>query len=1429
MTRWWETCLLGALLLGGPVRAATNTWQGNNNDEWGDPTKWSQGSIPDSTDEVIITTNRTIRLSGGIAAVAASVQISGGATLNDRNSGSTLTVGGTISVTPNANVRLDIRFTASGLTKSGTGNLMLTGADTVTGTLSLAAGTIIAQNTLATGSVTMTGGTLNAQAALASTGTMTLNGGTLNAQSTLSAGGISVGGATVTSTGAATANGGTVAVGGGSFTAQSTLSAGTVTLTGGRLTSRGNLTATGAVTVSGGGTLAFQTTANLSAASFSLDSASTLSLNFSSTTVVTHLTVSGNATVGGTLNLTGSTPSTASSPYHLVTSTGGTIDFTGLTLGTVPTGLTFGFRILGNDLVMDVRQNPIAIDAVTSTTGTCGAGTVSWQHTVGATTNDRLLVVGVSTGSNSGSALPTSVTFDTQTVTARGGDNAGTTQVQIYTLLAPARGTHTITLTFPAASTCFVVAGAVSYTGVSQSAPIGTVTSDTETGNTPLLATITVPNLQLHDKVFGVLSSNTATSATPVQSNVTARWSGLNGTEYGTAETLAYFGAAGGPTTLSYNMGPPTSQFWSMAALPIHAANPNAAAPAAPEVRWSSGRAVVSWRLGPASDVVGFRVWREVGGRRELLTPGLVAGPVLTSRAALMAGSEPGWIDSRPLAGATYLLESLHQDGSTRWTSAAPASGKPPVLSAELVAASPPALLREQSSLGVETADFPLVPARPGSRELQWQLARAPAVKMTVTRAGVVRVPAESLFAAGVPVGTPAAALQLFREARPVARTVLAADGRTLQRGDAVEFYGYGMDTRYSGVAVYWLTAGAGQGRNMRVVPAAAGDAALASFLAASEIRERVTWFGAARNGDAEKFFGPAIYSQARQRTFTLDAVDPGAAGARLELSVQGVTEVHHSVNVTLNGLPLGALSFDGAVPASISFALPPGTLVPGDNVVQLVAPAPADVSLEQSVRVVYPRQTTRGTGALDFTLEGGTATRLQDFDVGLIHVLDVTDPDAPLRLTTWDASGAAAVLAPGAGPRHLVAYLDEDTAAPASVLANRPSAWNAADGAELVILGPSDLFDAVKPLVERRKSEGVSVALVDIEDVQDEFASGEKSVDAVRRFLQQALGHWALPPRYLLLLGSATYDPRNYLGFAGDLVPSAVVQTDTLEAVSDSWFVAFPGAESVSIGRLPVRSVAETEAVVAKILGRREASSRSPVLLASDALGTSDFPEMTADLRADLPDAPATVLVRGTEPDDVLHQQFLDAAANGPALVNYTGHASELFWNGNLHTVADAETLSRGETSLWVHMTCLTGFFQDPRRQSLAVATLLSPGGGAWGAWGSTSMTYPTEHPALNRALVKALLLEGKTLGEATKEALGGISDADLASTFVLLGDPSARAVARSSAPLTSTPRSGTLGCSNAPGATSTVGMLVTVAAWLAAVRRRARAVQRR
>ena len=1421
--------LVLAMLVAAPAWAIPITWDGGGGDNrWNTAANWNPNQVPTASDDVTINSGATItvRTPGGNAA-ARTLALTGGVRIDVQN-GLSLAVSQGITVTGAA--RINIPYTAGSISKSGAGILNLSQPGTVNGDVSVSGGTLTVNDTTNfAGDLTVSAGTLTVNNPLSVGGDMNVSGGTFNVNDALGVGGdlnMSAGTLTLDNNWTVAGNlgqtGGTVTIGTNVTVGSVSVGPGTMNVSG------GNLTVTGAASINSGGTMNFTGTRSMSAASLTLASGGTLGLTISGGNTVNLLTVPGAVTLAGTLSLTGNPTNTGTQSLRIVDSTTGPLDISSLSFGTMPAGFAFGVHVQTGDIFLDITQNPIAVDSVSSMTGTCASGTVSWQHTVGANANDRFLIVGVSTGDNTASALPTTVTYGGTALTSRNGDNAGTTQDWIWTMTNPPRGTNTVTLTFPAGSSCFVVAGSVSYSGVNQANPVGNVVSNTETGNTALLAFVTVPVVR-GDKVFAVLSSNTASSATPVQSGVTARWSAKNGTEYGTAETLPYFGTTNSNLTLSYNMGPPTSQFWSMSGLPIHAANPTALRSGAPLVRSSGSVASISWTLEPNSDVVGFRVWREAAGRRELLTPGLIAGPALSTRATMLAGSEPGWVDRRPVPGATYLVESLHRDGAVRWSRASQASGKPTPTSAQLLSSPDPAVVVTPATNVIQAAAVQRFVAPAGSRDLQWLLAGSDAIKLVVPRAGVVRVPAESLFAAGLPVGTAVSSLRLFREARPIARTVLAANGRTLQPGDAIEFYGYGMDTRYSGSAVYWLSTGFGPAREIPSVPAVAADPSAATFLASSEIRERLTWFGAAQNGDAEKFFGPAVFSQPSQWTFTLDGLDVAGSGARLDVALQGITEVPHSVGVAVNGLPLGTVDFQGGLPGSASFALPPGALVPGDNVVQLVSGADEDLSLEQSIRLVYPRQTVRGSGALDFTLEGGTATRLQGFDPALTHVLDVTDPDAPVRLETSSSSGAAVVAVTGTGTHHLVAYLDADVAAPASVLPNHPSSLHTAQGADLVILGPSSLFAAMQPLVDRRRSEGLRVALVDVEDVQDEFASGEKSVDAVRGFLQQALQSWNVAPRYLLLLGAASYDPRDYLGLGGDLVSSAVVQTDSMEAVSDSWFVGIPGAERVSVGRLPVRTEDQVRSVVAKILARKEVDARSPVLLASDALGTSDFPEMTSDLRAVLPDAPAKLIVRGSEPDDVLHQRFVDTARAGPALVNYTGHASELFWSGNLHTVADVDALSGGGTSLWIHMTCLTGFFQDPRRQSLAVATLLGSSGGAWGAWGSTSMTYPTDHPALNRALVRALLLEGKTLGEATREALDGVSDADLRSTFVLLGDPSSRAVATKTAALQTRSSSNALGCSSTGGGVWNLAALLALAAWLVTGRRRVPVPSRR
>src|SRR5262249_15058627 len=145
-----------------------------------------------------------------------------------------------------------------------------------------------------------------------------------------------------------------------------------------------------------------------------------------------------------------------------------------------------------------------------------------------------------------------------------------------------------------------------------------------------------------------------------------------------------------------------------------------------------------------------------------------------------------------------------------------PAAGPAPAMTASVIAEAP-AVLDDRPSVTTTVAALQTVASVGADRMMQWQLAGADAVTLVVSPTRFVRVAAESLSAAGVPVGAPVASLQLFRAGHAVPRTVLAANGTTLQPGDSVEFFGYGMDTRYSGSAVYWLVAGPGTGRELAV------------------------------------------------------------------------------------------------------------------------------------------------------------------------------------------------------------------------------------------------------------------------------------------------------------------------------------------------------------------------------------------------------------------------------------------------------------------------------------------------------------------------------------------------------------------------------------------------------------------------------------
>ena len=846
------------------------------------------------------------------------------------------------------------------------------------------------------------------------------------------------------------------------------------------------------------------------------------------------------------------------------------------------------------------------------------------------------------------------------------------------------------------------------------------------------------------------------------------------------------------------------------------------------------GAVEVTWESGSEIRNLGYRVYRDEAGSRRPVS-GLIPGSALRAGFDPLSGRNYGVVDPSAQGEGRYWIEAIDLRGKREWLGPVDVrrtAGKGVRShSAALVAAagSTTALLADPGPIAKPMDPVGLDRTwRDPSLLHQWEVAGSGgAVKLLVRQDGVYRVSADQLFAAGFPVGTPLSSLQLWAGGRLVAFRVLSMDGSTLQAGDALEFFGQAADTSDTETRLYWVTHGLGPPILIASAPSTDATSSAASFLETLQIRDRTFHIAALWNPDTRGFFGPPLIgTEPLTRTFSTPAIDLLAPEpATLEVSIQGLTDGAHTLEVRVNGTAVGTVSGSDQEAATARFTLPPGTLLPGDNTVSIAGRTSDEIALELSQRLTYPRLYT-SAGPLRFTAPAGAMVELSGASTQGAHVLDITSALRPTRVTTTASPTGTSLTAAGDGTRILYAYRDQDLLAP-TVVANVPSSWHSAQGADLVIIGPRSLLPSLRPLADQRHREGLAVALVDIEDVYDEFSAGEKDATALRDFLAAAVRDWSTPPRFVLLAGAATYDPRGWLGHPElDQVPTRLIQTRYLVTASDDALVSFGGGEvpDLAIGRLPVSTPEEMDAVVAKILQRRLPGPEDELLLVSDRDGTIQFSSASAEVRSALPGWKTRVLVRGVD-DAVTHTELLDALRASPVAVDYQGHGAEDFWAGRILASTDAEALvGSGRTSLVVAATCLNAYFLDIGRESLGAALLRAARGGAWGVWASSGLTLPTEHATLSAALLTAALDEGRTLGEATLAAKRAVRDPEVRATFHLLGDPTARAIAPKNGALSvpAMPRSGASGCGVPGGPVTALAPVVLIGLALSIRRRR-------
>ncbi len=631
-------------------------------------------------------------------------------------------------------------------------------------------------------------------------------------------------------------------------------------------------------------------------------------------------------------------------------------------------------------------------------------------------------------------------------------------------------------------------------------------------------------------------------------------------------------------------------------------------------------------------------------------------------------------------------------------------------------------------------------------------------------------------------------------------------------------FYGQEISNRYSQDTIYWLQPKDG-GTHVRR-PGASQDASLispgdnialgitadpaASFFSALRLEENNLYAPLIEDRDPwfwQKYTAP----QSAEIEFNLKTLEHGPG--KLRLMAVGLTDSpsspDHRMLLSLNGNVVQESNWDGQGRWLIETDFPPGALVEGVNRLEIDLPgepgALVDIVYLDWFEVIYPLSLSARDDQLTFTSAGGLAS----FDgfSGPVDIFDVTDPMAPSRL----AEQAGVISRQGsfktlAGHSYwLIGPSGASTPAQIKPAVLIPDLTSSQNGADFLAVGPPDLLEPLEPLLKLRQAQGLQTMAIPLQTIYDQFNAGLPEPQAIQALLAYAKKNWSPSPRYLLLVGDASYDPRGYLATPEvNRTPAFLIQTQFSGETSSDYPYSVLGLEQpigvtgssirrpeIATGRIPAQRPEQVEVYVSKILAYEQlnqggSTPANHVLAIAD--GTD--PAFRVDAQTFLGELPASIrsdLLVSKSGEVGFNEQVKSGLDQGNWLVYYFGHGSLQMWGKDaLFSVQDVPSLRKQvNLPVVVNLTCLTGLFTHPRQVSLAEALLFEPEAGAVAVLAPTSLTLPEDQSYLSYGIAEALLNHPNArMGEAVLFAQNKILNEkpeaqDVLRTFLLFGDP--------------------------------------------------------
>ncbi len=598
-----------------------------------------------------------------------------------------------------------------------------------------------------------------------------------------------------------------------------------------------------------------------------------------------------------------------------------------------------------------------------------------------------------------------------------------------------------------------------------------------------------------------------------------------------------------------------------------------------------------------------------------------------------------------------------------------------------------------------------------------------------------------------------------------------------------------------------------------------------------------------------EKWFWKSL---SRNETFHVEVPTPGAdvsQPVRLRLRQWGLNFNvsrspnirDHYLDVRLNGVTLPRVSWDFTRQMSIDTSFV--GLLDGTNDLSVGVPFIQDPNPDNErqrsdrsalawAEVFYQRRFEPVNDQLEFESPGNGSFlyQIQPFTLDLTNpprVFDITDPQSPIEITNLEytdiGSGARRLrfLRTETGAhRYWIVPTDgivrpagsDVTGAPASSLTNLRSATQRAD----YVLVYYDGFKAAADTLANWRKEHLpldgrtapyEVETVPISALYDQFSGGRPDPGAMRSFLRSAFFNWSKRPAFVTMLGDASYDFKNILGFATPGQPSTLLPTYeggyefslSRQFATDDWILDVstadppnrPGNPDFFHGRIPANTPAGAMTYVRDKLLRYERRAplgewRNRILLIADdneqgsrpdGLGWTHLCQTSIlDTLYTPPHMDRAYVYLHTYPDGPgdtkpgAHVDIMKALNDdGAVMFNYIGHGSAfkiadegVFLAGDVGQLTNLDRLS-----FFIAASCDVGKSHDPQFNGIGEELVMSSIGGCIGVISATEEAFSTQNGALNNVIYQEIFDRDPVTGRYHNGTAEALLAAKIATTF--------------------------------------------------------------